>query len=154
VPRGVRHRTRAAERTVMLMVETADIVPTGDWAGPFEIFSVWRHSGAGEQRELPCRLEELDRIPVKILDLNLSTTRADLHLIPELQPASSETAAELFSVEFISNPPIGPCGSMAVESKLFASDSKLAIAATSTSPLRFNRALRLWCARVADTLNC
>jgi mannose-6-phosphate isomerase-like protein (cupin superfamily) len=30
VPKGVRHRTRAPERTVMLMVETADIVPTGD----------------------------------------------------------------------------------------------------------------------------
>lgn len=30
VPRGVRHRTRAPERTVILMVEGADIVPTGD----------------------------------------------------------------------------------------------------------------------------
>ena len=30
VARGVRHRTRAPQRTVMLMVETADIVPTGD----------------------------------------------------------------------------------------------------------------------------
>jgi len=30
VPRGVRHRTRAPERTVILMVERADIVPTGD----------------------------------------------------------------------------------------------------------------------------
>jgi mannose-6-phosphate isomerase-like protein (cupin superfamily) len=30
VPRGVRHRTRALERTVMLMVEREDIVPTGD----------------------------------------------------------------------------------------------------------------------------
>ncbi|MGE5360699.1 MAG: cupin domain-containing protein [Bacteroidales bacterium] len=30
VPKGVRHRTRAAHRTVMLMVETAAIVPTGD----------------------------------------------------------------------------------------------------------------------------
>jgi mannose-6-phosphate isomerase-like protein (cupin superfamily) len=30
VPRGVRHRTRAAERTVVLMIETAAIVPTGD----------------------------------------------------------------------------------------------------------------------------
>ena len=30
VPKGVRHRTRAPQRTVMLMVETADIVPTGD----------------------------------------------------------------------------------------------------------------------------
>jgi mannose-6-phosphate isomerase-like protein (cupin superfamily) len=30
VPRGVVHRTRAPQRTVMLMVETADIVPTGD----------------------------------------------------------------------------------------------------------------------------
>jgi mannose-6-phosphate isomerase-like protein (cupin superfamily) len=30
VPKGVRHRTRAPERTVMLMVEGADIVPTGD----------------------------------------------------------------------------------------------------------------------------
>ena len=30
VPRGVRHRTRAPSRTVILMVERADIVPTGD----------------------------------------------------------------------------------------------------------------------------
>lgn len=30
VPRGLRHRTLAAERTVMLMVETAAIIPTGD----------------------------------------------------------------------------------------------------------------------------
>ena len=30
VSRGVRHRTRAPERTVILMVERADIVPTGD----------------------------------------------------------------------------------------------------------------------------
>ncbi len=30
VPKGVRHRTRASQRTVMLMVERADIVPTGD----------------------------------------------------------------------------------------------------------------------------
>jgi mannose-6-phosphate isomerase-like protein (cupin superfamily) len=30
VPKGVRHRTRALERTVILMVERADIVPTGD----------------------------------------------------------------------------------------------------------------------------
>lgn len=30
VPRGLLHRTRAAERTVILMVENADIVPTGD----------------------------------------------------------------------------------------------------------------------------
>jgi mannose-6-phosphate isomerase-like protein (cupin superfamily) len=30
VPRGVRHRPRAPERTVVLMVETAGIVPTGD----------------------------------------------------------------------------------------------------------------------------
>jgi mannose-6-phosphate isomerase-like protein (cupin superfamily) len=30
VPRGVRHRPRALERTVVLMVETAGIVPTGD----------------------------------------------------------------------------------------------------------------------------
>ena len=29
VPRGVEHRTRAPERTVILMVETATIVPTG-----------------------------------------------------------------------------------------------------------------------------
>jgi mannose-6-phosphate isomerase-like protein (cupin superfamily) len=29
-PRGVMHRTRAPERTVILMVETAGIVPTGD----------------------------------------------------------------------------------------------------------------------------
>ena len=32
VPKGVVHRTRAPERTVMLMVETAAIVPTGDTA--------------------------------------------------------------------------------------------------------------------------
>jgi mannose-6-phosphate isomerase-like protein (cupin superfamily) len=30
VPRGVVHRTRAPERTVILMVERQDIVPTGD----------------------------------------------------------------------------------------------------------------------------
>ena len=30
VPRGVIHRTRAPEPTVILMVETANIVPTGD----------------------------------------------------------------------------------------------------------------------------
>lgn len=30
VPRGVAHRTRAPERSVILMVETAAIVPTGD----------------------------------------------------------------------------------------------------------------------------
>ncbi len=30
VPRGVLHRTRALQKTVMLMVETADIQPTGD----------------------------------------------------------------------------------------------------------------------------
>ncbi|HJW22001.1 MAG TPA: cupin domain-containing protein [Candidatus Limnocylindrales bacterium] len=30
VPRGVRHRPRAAERTVVVMIEGAGIVPTGD----------------------------------------------------------------------------------------------------------------------------
>ncbi len=30
VPKGVVHRTHAPERTVMIMVEGADIVPTGD----------------------------------------------------------------------------------------------------------------------------
>lgn len=30
VPRGVTHRTRAPERTVILMVENAGIIPTGD----------------------------------------------------------------------------------------------------------------------------
>ena len=30
IPKTVRHRTRAPERTVILMVERADIVPTGD----------------------------------------------------------------------------------------------------------------------------
>ncbi len=30
VPKGVTHRTRATERTVMLMVENAGIIPTGD----------------------------------------------------------------------------------------------------------------------------
>jgi len=30
VPRGARHRTRAPERTVVLMVEAATVVPTGD----------------------------------------------------------------------------------------------------------------------------
>ena len=29
VPKGVRHRTRAPERAVILMIETASIVPTG-----------------------------------------------------------------------------------------------------------------------------
>jgi mannose-6-phosphate isomerase-like protein (cupin superfamily) len=32
VPRGTTHRTRAPERTVILMVENAGIVPTGDEA--------------------------------------------------------------------------------------------------------------------------
>ncbi len=31
VPRGVVHRTRAPERAVILMVEAAGVVPTGDW---------------------------------------------------------------------------------------------------------------------------
>ena len=31
VPKGVVHRTRASERAVILMVEGAGIVPTGDW---------------------------------------------------------------------------------------------------------------------------
>ena len=30
VPKGVTHRTRAPKRAVVLMIETADIVPTGD----------------------------------------------------------------------------------------------------------------------------
>ena len=30
VPKGIVHRTRAPEKTVMLMIETAGIVPTGD----------------------------------------------------------------------------------------------------------------------------
>ena len=30
VPKGIMHRTRAPERTVMVMVEGAEIVPTGD----------------------------------------------------------------------------------------------------------------------------
>jgi hypothetical protein len=30
VPRGVVHRTRAPERTAILMVEKAGVVPTGD----------------------------------------------------------------------------------------------------------------------------
>ena len=30
VPRGVVHRTRAPEKAVVLMIETAEIVPTGD----------------------------------------------------------------------------------------------------------------------------
>jgi mannose-6-phosphate isomerase-like protein (cupin superfamily) len=30
IPKGVRHRTRAPERTVILMVEGAGVVPTGD----------------------------------------------------------------------------------------------------------------------------
>jgi mannose-6-phosphate isomerase-like protein (cupin superfamily) len=30
VPRGIVHRTRAPERTIVLMVESAGIVPTGD----------------------------------------------------------------------------------------------------------------------------
>jgi mannose-6-phosphate isomerase-like protein (cupin superfamily) len=34
VPRGVVHRTRAPERTVILMIEGAGVVPTGDAEGP------------------------------------------------------------------------------------------------------------------------
>ena len=30
VPKGVTHRTRAPEKVIVLMVETADVVPTGD----------------------------------------------------------------------------------------------------------------------------
>jgi hypothetical protein len=30
VPRGIMHRTRAPERTIILMVENAGIIPTGD----------------------------------------------------------------------------------------------------------------------------
>jgi hypothetical protein len=30
VPKGVVHKTRAPEKTVVLMIETAGIVPTGD----------------------------------------------------------------------------------------------------------------------------
>ncbi len=30
VPKGVRHRTRAPQRAIILMFETADIIPTGD----------------------------------------------------------------------------------------------------------------------------
>ena len=33
VPRGVTHRTRAQERTVVLMIEAATVVPTGDGPG-------------------------------------------------------------------------------------------------------------------------
>ncbi len=33
VPRGVIHRTRAPEKTVILMVETSGIIPTGDPEG-------------------------------------------------------------------------------------------------------------------------
>ncbi len=32
VPKGVMHRTRAPERTVILMVENAGIMPTGNWS--------------------------------------------------------------------------------------------------------------------------
>lgn len=34
VPKGVLHRTRAPERTVVLMIEGAGVVPTGDEQGP------------------------------------------------------------------------------------------------------------------------
>jgi mannose-6-phosphate isomerase-like protein (cupin superfamily) len=34
VPRGVLHRPRAPERAVVLMVETATVVPTGDGSAP------------------------------------------------------------------------------------------------------------------------
>jgi hypothetical protein len=30
VPKGITHRTRAPERTIILMVEPAGVVPTGD----------------------------------------------------------------------------------------------------------------------------
>jgi len=36
VPRGVVHRTRAPERTVILMIEGSGVVPTGDEGGPAE----------------------------------------------------------------------------------------------------------------------
>ena len=34
VPKGVVHRTRALERTVILMIEGAGVIPTGDEGGP------------------------------------------------------------------------------------------------------------------------
>jgi mannose-6-phosphate isomerase-like protein (cupin superfamily) len=37
VPKGIVHRTRAAERTVMLMVENAGIMPTGSGDGTSSI---------------------------------------------------------------------------------------------------------------------
>jgi mannose-6-phosphate isomerase-like protein (cupin superfamily) len=37
VPKGVVHRTRAPERTVVLMIEGAGVVPTGDESGPAEV---------------------------------------------------------------------------------------------------------------------
>ncbi len=30
VPKGINHKTRAPEKTIVLMIETADIIPTGD----------------------------------------------------------------------------------------------------------------------------
>ena len=37
VPRGVMHRTRADERSVILMLENAGIIPTGNWV----VWSLW-----------------------------------------------------------------------------------------------------------------
>lgn len=37
VPKGVVHRTRAPERTVVLMIEGAGVVPTGDEGGSTEV---------------------------------------------------------------------------------------------------------------------
>jgi mannose-6-phosphate isomerase-like protein (cupin superfamily) len=48
VPKGVLHCTRALERTVILMVETAAIVPTGDALDQQEPEEIARHRA--EQR--------------------------------------------------------------------------------------------------------
>jgi hypothetical protein len=39
VPKGVLHRTRAPEKAIILMVESAGIVPTGDEAGASDIIT-------------------------------------------------------------------------------------------------------------------
>ena len=52
VPRGVRHRTRAPERTVVLMIEGAGIVPPGD-CPPARARSGASGNGAGAGRTVP-----------------------------------------------------------------------------------------------------
>src|SRR4029077_8842777 len=58
VPRGVMHCTRAPEKSVVIMVETAAIVPTGD-TGARRLMTVRGLKDASESRYRPHRRHEL-----------------------------------------------------------------------------------------------